>query len=265
VNNGLCQQVLRGHTDSVWGLALYPSKNRLYSGSCELDASIKEWDIETAQCLRTLHGHSSHVMALNLMIQGDDDRTNNLNNSDLLVSGSGDRTLRVWDLQSGMSVQTLRGHTGDVYTVNPWGDGRRVISGSYDCTIRMWELRKGGRDACPRVLDGHQGAIRTTAVISESKRIISGSYDSTIKLWDPERGICLRTLNEHKAWVLTLDSDSVRLISGDSRGKIVVRDFGAVTSRPSMYAYFLPPHFWHTPSPSTPPAPTVSMVTDTIE
>jgi WD40 repeat protein len=58
------------------------------------------------------------------------------------VSGSLDRTLRVWDLGSGDCLRTLEGHTGGVSTVALTGDGW-AVSGSDDGTLRVWELDRG--------------------------------------------------------------------------------------------------------------------------
>jgi len=283
IATGRIQQTLLGHSDSVWGLALNSSRDRLCSGSCENDASIKEWDLETSQCLQTLRGHTSDVMTLALGCPAvSHSRSVGAKGiSTRLVSGSGDRTLKVWDLRIGKCINTLQGHTGEVYAVQNYdSEGSQVVSGSGDCTIRLWELDRGGRgsaiqnfttppasplrshepstqpssrtksrspkgttgqsfgtsavpngrSSCLRILDGHQGAIRTIGVEQESKRILSGSLDCTVKLWDPERGRCLRTFTDHKDWVLSLACDSVRLVSGDSRGKVVVRDFTGVGS-----------------------------------
>ena len=59
------------------------------------------------------------------------------------VSGSRDRTLRVWDLESGQTVRTLEGHAKAVTAVAVTPDGCRAVSASYDWTLRMWDLESG--------------------------------------------------------------------------------------------------------------------------
>ena len=59
------------------------------------------------------------------------------------ISGSHDDTLRVWDLESGECLKTLKGHTSAVTSVSLSADGRRAISGSWDNTLRVWDLESG--------------------------------------------------------------------------------------------------------------------------
>ena len=57
-----------------------------------------------------------------------------------VVSGSGDNTLKVWDLESGKLLLSLEGHTNVVTTVVVTPDGRKVVSGSWDKTLKAWDL-----------------------------------------------------------------------------------------------------------------------------
>lgn len=57
----------------------------------------------------------------------------------LLVSGSDDNTVRLWDLAPGALTRTLEGHSGSVYSVAFSPDGRLLASGSIDNTVRLWE------------------------------------------------------------------------------------------------------------------------------
>ena len=56
-----------------------------------------------------------------------------------IVSGSGDKTIRLWDASTGEERHTLKGHTGGVHSVSFSPDGKRIASGSSDRTIRLWD------------------------------------------------------------------------------------------------------------------------------
>jgi WD40 repeat protein len=70
-----------------------------------------------------------------------------------MISGSGDDTLRVWDLETGQTIKTLHGHSDWVNAVAVTPDGRRLVSGSWDRTLRVWDL-KDGKERVTFTVDG---------------------------------------------------------------------------------------------------------------
>ena len=56
------------------------------------------------------------------------------------MSGSADKTLKVWDAQTGQETFTLKGHSDIVSSVSFSPDGKRIVSGSYDKTVKVWDL-----------------------------------------------------------------------------------------------------------------------------
>jgi small GTP-binding protein len=97
------------------------------------------------------------------------------------VSGSADKTLRVWDLESRRTVATLEGHTGSVYGVAVSPDGRRAVSASGDGTLRVWDLESGRSIA---TFSGHIGIVIGVAVSPDGLRAVSASADKTLRVWD---------------------------------------------------------------------------------
>lgn len=95
----------------------------------------------------------------------------------VLITGSLDNTVRVWDVETGGLIKTLFGHIEGVWAVA--ADRLRIVSGSHDRTIKIWERDSG---TCQTTLVGHRGAV-TCLALSDDK-IVSGSDDGDIKIWD---------------------------------------------------------------------------------
>ena len=112
------------------------------------------------------------------------------------VSGSDDRTLKVWDLEQGALLATLEGHGDGVMAVAVTPDGRRAVSGSDDRTLKVWDLEQG---ALLATLEGHGAGVLAVAVTPDGRRAVSGSDDQTLKVWDLEQGALLATLEGHGA------------------------------------------------------------------
>jgi WD40 repeat protein len=152
--------------------------------------------------IRTFEGHTSSVRAVTVTPDGR-----------RAVSGSTDRTLRLWDLESGQTIHTLKGHTNFVMAVALTPDGRRAVSGSDDQTLRFWDLESG---QTLRTLKGHTGSVWAVAVTPDGRRAVSGSDDQTLRFWDLESGQTLRTLKGHTGSVdaVAVTLDGRRAVSG---------------------------------------------------
>ena len=103
-----------------------------------------------------------------------------------IVSGSNDKTLRVWDTGTGQPIgQPLTGHTGAVLAVAFSRDGNRIVSGGLDKTVRMWDADTGQPIGAP--LTGHTGSVFSVALSPDGRRIVSGG-DNTVRIWDADTG-----------------------------------------------------------------------------
>ncbi|KAL4157746.1 Pleiotropic regulator 1 [Phytophthora ramorum] len=175
---------------------------------------------------RVIAGHLGWVRSISV------DPTN-----DWFVTGSADRTIKVWDLASGQLKLTLTGHINairglEVSPRHPYlfsaGEDKKVLCWDleYNKVIRSYHghlsgvfslkvhptldvLITGGRDAVARVWDmrtknqihvlsGHQGTVWAMETQATDPQIITGSSDSTVKLWDLAAGKVMTTLTNHK-------------------------------------------------------------------
>lgn len=144
---------------------------------------------------KTLKGH---VMGVWAMVPWDD----------ILVSGGCDRDVRVWNMATGKSIHTLRGHTSTVRCLK-MSDAKTAISGSRDTTLRVWDLETG---VCKNVLVGHQASVRCLAIHGDL--VVSGSYDTTARIWSISDGKCLRTLSGHFSQIYAIAFDGTRIATG---------------------------------------------------
>jgi WD40 repeat protein len=99
-----------------------------------------------------------------------------------LATGGENNTVKIWDVPTGREMQTLTGHTGDVYTVafSPDDEGRWIASAGEDSTVKLWDSRTG---TVVRTFRGHTGVVTSVAFTADG-RLVSGSRDHTVKVWD---------------------------------------------------------------------------------
>ncbi|KAF8712129.1 hypothetical protein AX14_013128 [Amanita brunnescens Koide BX004] len=160
-----------------------------------------------------------------IQLQGHDHRVNSVAFSldgSKIVSGSSDKTIRVWDASTGLPPI----HGGDwISSVAFSPDGSKIISGSGDRTIRVWDASTGNEMFPP--LRGHDDWIRAVAFSPDGSKIISGSEDNTIRVWDASTGIeMLPPLRGHDYGILSIAfwPDGSKIISGSRDTTIRVWD-----------------------------------------
>lgn len=137
--------------------------------------------------VRALKGHTNGVMCLQFS------ETFPHLPFPVLITGSYDRTARVWNLETGMEIRCLRGHTRGLRALQ--FDEVKLITGSMDHTLRVWNWRTG---ECIRTLEGHTEGV--VCLNFDSTVLASGSVDTTVKVWNFRTGECF-TLRGHRDWV----------------------------------------------------------------
>jgi GTPase SAR1 family protein/sugar lactone lactonase YvrE len=108
-----------------------------------------------------------------------------------LASPSNDKTIRLWDAETGKLRRTIKGHGAYVNTVAWSLDGRTLVSGSGDNTIRLWD---GDTGVSCYTLKGHASTVTTVAWSPDGRTLASGSSDNTFRVWDADAGVLHYTL-----------------------------------------------------------------------
>jgi WD40 repeat protein/energy-coupling factor transporter ATP-binding protein EcfA2 len=129
-----------------------------------------------------------------------------------IASGSGDKTVRLWETSTGRQIRALTGHTGAVISVAFSPDGTMIASASQDETVRIWATSTGGQI---RALTGHTGAATGIAFSPDGTMIASASEDQTVRLWETSTGRQIRALTGHTGAVtaVTFSPDSTMIAS----------------------------------------------------
>src|SRR5712672_2562985 len=151
------------------------------------------------------HGHSQRVRSVGFSPDGS-----------RIVSGSSDRTIRLWDAETGDAIgRPLDGHYSRVTSVAFSPDGSHIVSGSWGSAIHLWDAETG--DAIGKPLEGHSSGLNSVGFSPDGSRIVSGSSDNTIRLWDAQTGGAIgKPLEGHSRDVnsVAISPDGSRLVSG---------------------------------------------------
>jgi len=97
-----------------------------------------------------------------------------------IVSGSDDRTVKVWEAESGRLLRSLEGHKLSVNAVAVSPDGRTIVSGSDDRTIRAWDLASGES----RMLFWNDAAIFSLALSGDGQLLACGDKSGRVWIFD---------------------------------------------------------------------------------
>jgi WD40 repeat protein len=98
-----------------------------------------------------------------------------------LVAGGEDGGLKVWDSKTGEPVRAVVGHSRSALSVDVSPDGQLLVSGGSDGKIKAWDLRTGEP---LNILSGHPEGVGCVAVSPDGLLLASGGYDHAIKIWE---------------------------------------------------------------------------------
>lgn len=137
-----------------------------------------------------------------------------------LASASLDRTVGIWNVETGERLQTFEGARSGFYAVAFSANGSLIAAATTDQhTIRLWETESG------RVagnLQGHRSQINALAFKADGKQLVSGASDQSARVWDLEKGAELRVLEDAKARVQSVaySPDGAFLAVGGANGNV---------------------------------------------
>jgi WD40 repeat protein len=212
----------------IYAIALSPTTPILASTSAN---TIKLWDIDALQPIRTLTGHLDIIPAIAFTADGK-----------ILISGSADKAIAFWDISTGRCISNLSLHSDTVLALALSSNGQYLASSSFYDPVTVWDLVNGYKR---HGLIGHSNrvdalAFRPTPITLKeieadlplfsslsqnellSPMLASGSSDLTIKLWDAAHGSEIRTLegHTHQISALAFSPDGLTLASASWDGTV---------------------------------------------
>lgn len=207
-------QVGKGHEGKLFAGALSPDGTTLAVGGYLKNDEIRLINIETGEQTGLFKGHTNVIHALAFSPD-----------SQWLASGSGDDTVRIWEVGKSGTVKeksgaaaVLEGHTDSVYGVAFSPDGRKVVSASDDNLVILWNWPD---QKIIKKLDKHTDDVNAVAWSPDGRHIVSGGFDDKILLWDG-RGNFIKEIDEvsENIFTISFSSNSKKIIFSGFLGKI---------------------------------------------
>jgi len=155
---------------------------------------VDVWKVADPSTRFTLEGHTAEVRAVSV-------------GTSMCVTGSSDKTGKVFSLKTGKEVCVLDGHSRDVRAVAINEDDDRIVTGSWDRNGLLWDLNSSLPTELAD-LEGHTQRINSVAVSDDGGVIVTGAYDGTARVWNGS-GELVRVLHGHRGdvWCVSVTRD----------------------------------------------------------
>eukprot|EP00871_Galdieria_phlegrea_P004189 jgi/Galph1/4771/GphlegSOOS_G3470.1 len=208
--------ILNGHTGHVYSVDACNDGRILASGSG--DQTVKLWNIQNGQEEQTLNcgsaDKSDGITSVSFSPRG----------PYRIATGSLEKSVRVFDVETGQVLHTFQQHADSVYSVAFSMDGRYLLSGSLDKTVMLWDL-SAPRPNNVTTFKGHTDFVLSVTFSLDGRLLLSGSKDRTVNFWDPRvPSGSIAVLEGHKNSVISVShcpiSDKFATGSGDCHAKI---------------------------------------------
>ncbi|KAI8072212.1 WD40-repeat-containing domain protein [Gilbertella persicaria] len=204
---GLCV----GHTESVGAVALSRKSNSfMITGS--QDRTIKYWnlrdfdleDLDEDYRPKSLYTHQAHEKDINTICVAPNDK--------FFATGSQDKTAKLWNVDTGELIGTMKGHKRGVWSAQFSPVDQVLATSSGDKTVKIWSLKDF---TCLKTFEGHTNSVLRVNFLSAGMQLVSAGSDGLVKVWTIKTNECASTLDNHtqKVWALSVRKDEKFIVS----------------------------------------------------
>lgn len=177
------------HDKDINALDINPTGKLMASAS--QDKTVKIWDVDTLEVQGILKGHKRGVWTVRFSpkdtpaIQGEQGA---VSGKGVILTGSGDKTIKLWSLTDYTCIRTFEGHSHNVLKVvwlkMPAEDKSKktvqFASAGADSLVKVWDANLGETDC---TLDNHEDRLWTLAIHPKTNMLVSGGSDSRVTFW----------------------------------------------------------------------------------
>ncbi|WP_414589979.1 NB-ARC domain-containing protein [Scytonema sp. PCC 10023] len=243
-NSNLSKSTFTESFSYIYSLVISPDGRLIATGNAHGEISLRR--MSDGQLILTWEAHTGWVLCLTfstdgqMLISGSDDQTIKLwdiNNGQcqqtlftniwtttlicrhqMLVSGSADQIVKLWDINNGQCLRTLQGHKGWIWSVVLSPEGQTLATCGADRNIKLWNVDTG---ECLKTLQGHEDIVCSVVFTHNGQTLISGSSDRTVRVWNLQTGECLKILQGHadSVWSVALAMERSAVSVGVSEAK----------------------------------------------
>jgi len=184
MKSGECVKVCRDHDHVVETLCFSNGKADVFIAKmlAEEKTGTSSNDIALANNTSSSSTSSSSKKETKDGKDGKDEKKEDLGGA-YIISGSRDRTIKIWQVNTGACVKTLQGHDNWVRQVLIHTSGRYIVSCGDDKTIRVWDLSKAGRNTF-KIENAHKSFVSSIDWNKSLPMLASGAMDNTVQLWE---------------------------------------------------------------------------------
>lgn len=200
---------LEQHEGPIFAFSFNRQGNLLASGGS--DGTIQIWLTGDGRLQTTLDSNTDEATS-SLAFAAD---------TDTLLSGHGDGSLRVWDIRKQAPPRIIEAHNGTVHSIAVGVYSHVVATAGQDGMIHLWN---GNFDTQEHTFSGHRGSVYQVVFNPDETRLASVGQDGSIRIWDVKLGILLKTIRTEEKFLYSVvfSPDDEFLASGGQDGMVKV-------------------------------------------